>query len=256
VTLKVVAESRKNRATPLAYVWKHKGVVIENQTAGSLVLSNVSTGGAGAYSVTVSIPGDPQAASATSTATLSVLASAPKPTTAGSDGVSVHTAWWVYWVKATNADGEVRNGYYALERELNSETGIVTPQRAVWVWEPDVSSSSYPADAWSAADQAVLDAVASERSEFSVLAFRSSPSGNYAISGRVEEQGDGSLYGAPDLAEGAYTLDGEDFTVELTWDMEQVYSMDTVLGATPELKLQNVKAALEQALQEALDNLD
>jgi hypothetical protein len=98
--------------------------------------------------------------------------------------------------------------------------------------------------------------VASERGEFSVLAFRSSPSGNYAISGRVEEQGDGSLYGAPDIAEGAYLLDGEEYTVELTWDMEQVYSMDTVLGATAELKLQNVKAALEQALQEALDNLD
>jgi hypothetical protein len=256
VTFKVVAESRKNRAAPLAYVWKHKGVAIENQNGSSLVLSNVTTASAGAYSVTVSIPGDADAATATSTATLSVLPGiAPKPTTAGSDGVSVHTAWWVYWVKATDAAGAVRNGYYALERELAD--GVVTPKRAVWVWEPESGTSTvYPSDDWSEADQTVLDAVASERGEFSVLAFRSNPGGSYAISGRVEEQGDGSLYGAPDLAEGSYVLDGEEYTVELTWDMEQVYDLDTVNGDTAELKLDNVKAALKAALETALENLD
>jgi hypothetical protein len=157
-------------------------------------------------------------------------------------------------VKATNAAGEVRNGYYALERELSS--GVVTPKRAVWVWEPSAPSTEYAYDDWIEADQSVLDAVASERGEFSVLAFRSSPNGNYAISGRVEEQGDGSLYGAPDIAEGAYLLDGEEFTVELTWDMEQVYSLDTVLGTTSEEKLNNVKTALKDALETALENLD
>jgi hypothetical protein len=257
VIFKVVAESRIDRTKALSYEWKKDGNVMSAQTGSSLILTNVSSSDAASYSVTVSVQGDAGASSATSIGKLSVLpGSAPKTTTAGSDGVSVHTAWWVYWVKATNAAGEVRNGYYALERELVDETGIVTPKRAVWVWEPSAPSTTYAYDDWSEADQSVLDAVASERGEFSVLAFRSSPSGNYAISGRVEEQGDGSLYGAPDIAEGAYLLDGEEYTVELTWDMEQVYSMDTVLGATAELKLQNVKAALEQALQEALDNLD
>jgi hypothetical protein len=257
VTFKVVAESRIDRTKALSYEWKKNGSVMLGQTGSSLTLTNVSSSDAASYSVTVSLQGDAGASSATSIAKLNVLAgSAPKTTTAGSDGISVHTAWWVYWVKATNAAGEVRNGYYALERELDDTTGVVTPKRAVWVWEPSAPSTEYAYDDWIEADQSVLDAVASERGEFSVLAFRSSPNGNYAISGRVEEQGDGSLYGAPDIAEGAYLLDGEEFTVELTWDMEQVYGMDTVLGTTSELKLQNVKAALEQALQEALDNLD
>jgi hypothetical protein len=109
----------------------------------------------------------------------------------------------------------------------------------------------YPSDDWSEADQTVLDAVASERGEFSVLAFRSSPSGNYAISGRVEEQGDGSLYGAPDLAEGSYVLGSEEYIVELTWDMEQVYNLDTVNGT-----LQGVTNALNAALQKVLADID
>jgi hypothetical protein len=254
-TFKVVAESRIDRTKPLFYDWRRGDQVIQSGASNTLVLSNVSTGSIGAYSVTVSMPSDRAAGTASSTATLSVLASGsvPKTTTAGSDGVSVHTAWWVYWVKATNANGEVRNGYYALERELTG--GSVTPKRALWLWADDTISPVYSSDEWSEADQTVLDAVASQRGEFSVLGFRSSPSGDYAISGRVEEQGDGSLYGAPDLAEGSYVLDGEEYSVELTWDMEQVYNMDTVLGTTEE-KLNNVKAELKAALQKVLDNID
>jgi hypothetical protein len=171
-------------------------------------------------------------------------------TTAGSDGVSVHTGWWVYWVKATDRDGSSRNGYYALEREYKG--GVVTPKRAVWVWEPQESSAesaTYQRDAWEWSEQSILDAVASERGEFSALAYRAA-GGDYAIAGRVDEEGEGSLYGAPDFVEGVYSDATGEYTVELSWDMEQVYRMDVFSDFTI------VQQALEDALKATLLNND
>ena len=216
----------------------------------------------GSYSVTVSrvaSAGDQvQSGSITLTAKLTVLASdkpKDKSTTAGSDGVSVHTGWWVYWVKAKKSDGSSRNGYYALERAYSG--GVVTPKRALWVWQlQDLNAlaNTYPKDDWLEGDQSVVDAVASERAEFSVLASRIA-SGDYAIAGRLEEEGEGTLYGAPDFVEGVYTEGtGQsmvEYTVELSWDMEQVYRMD-VLGSD----LPSVTTELQKALRDVLLNID
>jgi hypothetical protein len=189
------------------------------------------------------------------------------PATAGSDGVSVHTSWWVYWVKATNKEsGAVRNGYYALERELIGK--VVTPKQAVWVWEPEnpntTPSGSYPVDVWSknnGDDQFVIDAVASDRGEFSVLASRTGEANpyraiNYAISGRLEEEGEGSLYGAPDTVEGFYSTDSGEFIVELNWDMEQVYRMDLLNADGSALQVDAVTNRLREQLANLLIDTD
>jgi hypothetical protein len=166
----------------------------------------------------------------------------------------------VYWVKAfKKSDGSSRNGYYALEREYVG--GVVTPKRAVWVWEPadsSIASNAYPKDPWQHADQSILDAVASERGEFSVLASRvasgSVASGDYAIAGRLEEEGEGSLYGAPDFVEGVYTSGSDEYTVEGSWDMEQVYRMDVFGDANS--AFDSVIGELQKVLREALLNSD
>jgi hypothetical protein len=180
-------------------------------------------------------------------------------TTAGSDGVSVHTGWWVYWVTAIKkSDGSSRSGYYALERQYTG--GVVSPKRAVWVWQPaNVSTalSLYPKDVWDSDDQSILDAVASERGEFSVLASRiasGSASADYAIAGRLEEEGEGSLYGAPDLVEGVYSDATDEYTVELSWDMEQVYRMDAYGDAGE--ALESVIGELQKVLRDLLLNSD
>jgi hypothetical protein len=249
----VVAESRSGGA--LSYEWNlgsnvQGGTVTPVDGNTSTLTVTVDTAEAlkqGTYSVTVSSSGSAdgkvQGGSITLTAKLTVLPSTQtkdKMTTAGSDGVSVHTSWWVYWVKAKKSDGSSRNGYYALERV--SEGGVVTPKRAVWVWPQDSTS-----DDWLEGDQSVVDAVASERGEFSVFASRVT-GGDYAIAGRVEEEGEGSLYGAPDFVEGVYRYSDTDdeYKVELSWDMEQVYRMD-VLGSD----LVEVTSALKEALEAA-----
>jgi hypothetical protein len=161
----------------------------------------------------------------------------------------------VYWVKAKKSDGSSRNGYYALERAYSG--GVVTPKRALWVWQlQDLNAlaNTYPKDDWLEGDQSVVDAVASERAEFSALASRIA-SGDYAIAGRLEEEGEGTLYGAPDFVEGVYTEGtGQsmvEYTVELSWDMEQVYRMD-VLGSD----LPSVTTELQKALRDVLLNID
>ena len=165
-------------------------------------------------------------------------------------------------MKATSkSTGEVRNGYYALERELKAGESIVTPKRAVWVWEAgDAGSSVYPSDRWDAGDQSVMDGVASERGEFSVLASRAVAGGtyevvDYAIAGRVEEEGEASLYGAPDLVEGVYAAGADDFLVKLSWDMEQVYILD-LIKTQDSVLLDEVEAALKKALGDALISSD
>ncbi|MCE2710898.1 MAG: immunoglobulin domain-containing protein [Ilumatobacteraceae bacterium] len=269
-SFKVVAESREGN--PLSYTWREVGSAVTLSATGTQNVStlNVSVGvTAGTvrhYSVTVSSGTSANSGSITLTARLTVLASGSSETkgaTAGSDGVSAHTGWWVYWVKATSkSTGEVRNGYYALERELKAGESIVTPKRAVWVWEPAVAGTSvYPVDRWAAGDhQSVIDGVASERGEFSVLASRAVVGGtyeavDYAIAGRVEEEGEASLYGAPDLVEGVYSAGVNEFTVELGWDMEQVYLLD-LIKTQDSVLLDDVEAALKKALGDALTSGD
>jgi hypothetical protein len=265
VSFKVVAESREGN--PLSYTWREVGSAATLSATGTQNVSTlnvpvgVTAGTVRHYSVTVSSGTSANSGSITLTAKLTVLASGSSETkgaTAGSDGVSAHTGWWVYWVKATSkSTGEVRNGYYALERELKAGESIVTPKRAVWVWEPAVSGTSvYPSDRWAAGDQSVVDGLASERGEFSVLASRAVPGGSYeavdyAIAGRVEEEGEASLYGAPDLVEGVYSAGVNEFTVELGWDMEQVYLLDSI-KAQDSVLLDDVEAALKKALGDAL----
>jgi hypothetical protein len=131
------------------------------------------------------------------------------------------------------------------------------------VWQPQdptAIASTYPKDDWLEVDQSVLDAVASERGEFSVLASRIASgtvgtdnyvaSGDYAIAGRVEEEGEGSLYGAPDFVEGVYSDSAGEYTVELSWDMEQVYRMDVYSD------LPSVIEELQKALQDAMLDSD
>jgi hypothetical protein len=200
-----------------------------------------------------SADGKVQGGSITLTAKLTVLPSTQtkdKMTTAGSDGVSVHTSWWVYWVKAKKSDGSSRNGYYALEREYSG--GVVTPKRAVWVWPSEdhtAQAVTYPKDEWLEGDQSVVDAVASERGEFSVLASRVT-GGDYAIAGRVDEEGEGALYGAPDFVEGVYSDGTVEYAVELSWDMEQVYRMDAYSD------LPSVAAELQEVLRDVMLNND
>jgi len=268
-SFKVVAESREGN--PLSYTWREVGSAGTLSATGTQNVStlNVSVGvTAGTvrhYSVTVSSGTSANSGSITLTARLTVLASGSSETkgaTAGSNGVSAHTGWWVYWVKATSkSTGEVRNGYYALERELKEGESIVTPKRAVWVWEPaEEGSLVYPSDRWSAGDQSVIDGVASERGEFSVLASRAVAGGtyeavDYAIAGRVEEEGEASLYGAPDLVEGVYAAGADDFLVKLSWDMEQVYILD-LIKTQDSVLLDEVEAALKKALGDALISSD
>jgi hypothetical protein len=267
VSFTVVAESRAGGT--LNFAWSNVGTGSVSSKGNTSTLTITANAGEtlsqGAYSVTVSsaesVDGKVQAGSITLSAKLTVLSTAPKaPTTAGSDGVSVHTSWWVYWVKATRG-GSSRNGYYALERSYIN--GVVTPKRAVWVWQPQdptAIASTYPKDDWLEVDQSVLDAVASERGEFSVLASRIASgtvgtdnyvaSGDYAIAGRVEEEGEGSLYGAPDFVEGVYSDSAGEYTVELSWDMEQVYRMDVYSD------LPSVIEELQKALQDAMLDSD
>jgi hypothetical protein len=259
VSFTVVAESRAGGT--LNFEWGNVGTGTYtnkgNTSTLTVTVPTETTRSESTYSVTVSsgdsADGKVQSGSITLTAKLTVLPSTQtkdKITTAGSDGVSVHTGWWVYWVKAKKknpAEPESsRNGYYALERL--SSGGVVTPGRAVWVWQS--GSTSVEVDEWLAGDQSVVDAVASERGEFSALAARvasgSILSGDYAIAGRVEEEGEGSLYGAPDFVEGVYSSGtGQsmvEYALELNWDMEQVYRMDVYSD------LDDVWKALKDAL--------
>jgi hypothetical protein len=271
VSFTVVAESRTGGL--LSFAWNNVG----NETVTNKGnMSTLTVTGAdlkdGTYSVTVSsgnsADGKVQSGSIKVTAKLNVLPDTQtkdKLTTAGSDGVSVHTGWWVYWVKAKKSDGSSRNGYYALEREYKD--GVVTPKRAVWVWQPQdptALAETYPKDRW-LGEQSVVDAVASERAEFSVLASRVIEQDgddypkdywvDYAIAGRVDEEGEGTLYGAPDFVEGVYSSGvGESMVeeaVELSWDMEQVYRLD-LLGND----LSGVTKELQKALRDVLLNID
>jgi hypothetical protein len=275
VAFTVVAESREGR--PLTYTWSGPTGVPLN-VSGSLNASTVKISGtngvgldaAGVYSVTVSSGNSVDSGSVTVSARLTVLNAGTvemNPVTAGSDGVSVHTSWWVYWVRATNKEsGAVRNGYYALQRELNGK--VVTPKQAVWVWEPvsaDITlQDSSPDDVWSndqGDEQFVIDAAASDSGEFSVLASRHGNGGDYqalgyAISGRLEEEGDGSLYGAPDFVEGSYTTGSGEFIVELNWDMEQVYQMDVLNADGTALQSDAVRKGLRKALETISINID
>ena len=58
------------------------------------------------------------------------------------------------------------------------------------------------------------------------------------------------------MAEGVYAAGANEFTVELGWDMEQVYILDLIKTQDSTLLLDEVEAALKAALADALINGD
>jgi hypothetical protein len=78
---------------------------------------------------------------------------------------------------------------------------------------------------------------------------------DYAIAGRLEQEGEASLYGAPDLVEGVYSAGVNEFTVELSWDMEQVYRLD-LINTQDSVLLNEVEDALKKALEDSLIDRD
>jgi hypothetical protein len=248
VSFAVVVRSEK----PVTYRWSKDGVALSGPSASlaTLSLGVVGASQAGRYSVTVSnLSGsNPEGGSVEAAAILKVLPSGsavPNPT-AGSTGIGgVYTSWWAYWTEAVALDPhDSRNGYWLLERRRVEAGGIATvvPGRALWVWgQPNRPQAEVTSEEWAAEEQLVQDAVASERGEFSVVAERT-PSGGYAVSGRLEELGEAATYGAPELLRGGYTADGEPWEVSLAWDPQQVLyfgaagSPATLRGMTENLK--------------------
>jgi hypothetical protein len=239
VSFRVVAKPGPGRsAADLRYAWYRDGQLMAGATSASIRTKDVA-----AYTVQVYHEGAPDdfVSSKASLKTVSLGAgSASAEKTAGSAGTdSVHTGWWVYWVKATRA-GRTLKGYYALERTTSGE--VVIPGRSLWVLAADAAESSAEVftSEWipgtAGVEHRVVDAVASERSEFSVLASHNDGS-SFSLSGRLETGGDAALYGAPDLVAGEYAawkdgpedLAAEDFDLELLWDNERTLQLG-VLG--------------------------
>jgi len=217
----VVARSEDS----MEYQWSKNGTPIPNAKGASLVLAAVSGADEGVYSVRVSN----NAGAVESGARLRVLpigSATPSNPTAGSSMGLESASWWVYWASATpsfSASRANRNGYWLLERTKVSagETIIVVPGRALWIWGSSTNlTAPIITDEWSSSDQTVQDGVASDRSEFSVLADRGSS--RYALSGRVENLGEAAQYGAPEIVRGNYVGDAGAEDVDLNWDAMEV----------------------------------
>ena len=217
----------------MTYQWSKDGAPIPNATGASLVLASVTDANKGVYSVRISNT----AGAVESGARLSVLptgsATPSNPSAGSSDTGLARTSWWVYWASATPSltaspsVGTVRNGYWLLERvntSVNTSVGlttIVVPGRALWIWGSSTNlTAPITSDEWSSSNQTVQDGVASDHSEFSVLADR--VSSNYALSGRVENLGEAAQYGAPEIIRGNYVGDTSAEDVDLNWDATQV----------------------------------
>jgi len=120
------------------------------------------------------------------------------------------------------------NGYWLLERGSKVIDGktVVTPGRALWVLgSKDDLTAPLLGDEWAASDEIVQDGVASDRSDFSVIASRVTGA-SYTLSGRVEAVGEAALYGAPESVRGAYYMAGEPMDVDLSWDPTQVSDLE------------------------------
>jgi hypothetical protein len=154
---------------------------------------------------------------------------------------SAYKGWWAYW-----------SGYWLLERRKVEEEGKTTvlPGRALWVWGlPGRVLAELQSEEWSAEEQVVQDAVASERGEFSVVAERSGVGGGYAAAGQVEELGEAASYGAPETMRGGYTEEGGTFELNMAWDSELVLQFGAT-GSPGSLRgmIESVKAALSGQL--------
>ncbi|NBV86123.1 MAG: hypothetical protein EBS01_07640 [Verrucomicrobia bacterium] len=229
VTFSVVARSE----TALSYQWRLGDVLIPGATGSALKLASVSASDEGVY--TVRVTNDQGAVEAS--ARLRVLPTGalqqPNATAGSSDTGLAQTGWWVYWVSATptvdaSALATPLNGYWLLERGSRVVEGktVVTPGRALWVLgSKDDLAAPLLSDEWAAADETVQDGVASDRSEFSVIANRITGA-SYTLSGRVEALGEAALYGAPESVRGAYYMGGEPMDVDLNWDPSQVSELE------------------------------
>ena len=243
----------------VSYQWSKAGVLIPNATGTTLKLPAVTTADDGVYSVQVTN----YEGSVEASARLRVLPSgtaAPSNLTAGSSETGLaQTSWWVYWasampsLSASLSGGTARNGYWLLERANTLVDGktIVIPGRALWVWGSSTDlSAALSSDEWSPQDETVQDGLASDRSEFSVVASRvptASFSPSYALSGRVETVGEAALYGAPETALGGYDTGTETMDVDLSWDALQVSDLEG-LGSPTSLR------ALVETMQATLLN--
>jgi hypothetical protein len=232
----------------VSYQWLKAGSLIANGSGSTLKLSAVTLADAGMYTVQISnLEGTVEAS-----ARLSVLpkgTTAPSNPTAGSSDTGLaQTSWWVYWASATHslsasASGGVdRKGYWLLERRKTvvevgvQTTTVVTPGRALWIWgsSADLNAPLLGSDEWAPEDETVQDGLASDRSEFSVVASRV-PTASYALSGRVETVGEAALYGAPETALGVYDAGTETMDVDLSWDGAQVSELED-LGSPASLR--------------------
>jgi len=115
-----------------------------------------------------------------------------------------------------------------LQRPVTNADGTVTFGSAVWI----VGSKSTPTkmDEWSSEFITLQDVSASERGEFSAVAYHATHQTAFTLSGRVESGGDAALYGAPEVMAGDYSLlvaasKTEDFEADLSWDAEQTMLM-------------------------------
>ena len=232
----------------VSYQWLKGGSLLANGTSSTLKLSAVTLADAGMYTVQISN----QEGTVEASARLSVLpkgTTAPSNPTAGSSDTGLaQTSWWVYWASATHSlsasvsGGVDRKGYWLLERRKTvvevggKTTTVVTPGRALWIWgsSADLSAPLLSSDEWAPEDETVQDGVASDRSEFSVVASRV-PTASYALSGRVETVGEAALYGAPETALGVYDAGTGTMDVDLSWDGVQVSELDG-LGSPTSLR--------------------
>jgi len=128
----------------------------------------------------------------------------------------------------------------------------VTPGRALWILGSTATSrtvGSLKTDEWSSEFITTQDVSASERGEFSAVAYHATHQTTFTLSGRVESGGDAALYGAPEVMAGDYSLvldDSmtEDFETDLSWDAEQTMLIDD-MGLE---KLTDVENALKANL--------
>jgi hypothetical protein len=228
----------------VSYQWLKAGSLIANGTSSTLKLPAVTLADAGIYTVQISN----QEGTVEASARLSVLpkgTTAPSNPTAGSSDTGLaQTSWWVYWASATHSlsasvsGGVDRKGYWLLERRKTEVGGktVVAPGRALWIWgsSTDLNAPLLSSDEWAPEDETVQDGLASDRSEFSVVASRV-PTASYALSGRVETVGEAALYGAPETALGVYDAGTETMDVDLSWDGAQVSELED-LGSPASLR--------------------
>ncbi|RFC45617.1 MAG: Immunoglobulin domain-containing protein/Autotransporter-associated beta strand protein, partial [Verrucomicrobia bacterium] len=234
--------------TTVSYQWSKDSVLIPNANTSSYRIAGAAVANAGQYTVRITNA----AGSVETSARLSVLGAGSKLTpgvTAGSTGtIFARADWWVYWVEAAaSLSSNNRNGYYLLERGTLTVGGTTTvvPGRSLWVWGSASKLMQVPvAYEWAASEQVVQDGAASDRNEFSVVADRL-PAASFTLAGKLEGVGEAALYGAPEVAKGAYNGDTEPLSVSLAWDAEQV-AMFQGTGSPSSLR------EMEEMLKESL----